>query len=238
LSDEAIALHAGQWLTVRVGAREVFVRDFDREAPRPLSGGEATTAAPADSAPGVAPPAPAQASMGSPGKARRSVQASPLQSANAEVDWGAARAEGDWKRVLDLATRRGIDQSIAERSSEDLALLADAAHYLRRDDIASQALLAQRRRFPGSTRARDAAFLLGRIIEARTGGDSEALGWYDRHLAEAPDGAYASEALGRKMTVLARLHGEEAARPVAEEYLRRYPTGTYVRAARAFAKRP
>jgi TolA-binding protein len=119
-----------------------------------------------------------------------------------------------------------------------LALLADAAHYLHRDDIAQQALLAQRQRFPGSTRAKDAAFLLGRIVEARTGGAGEALGWYDRHLEEAPNGAYVSEALGRKMTVLARLRGDQAARPVAEEYLRRYPSGTYARAARAYASKP
>jgi hypothetical protein len=44
--------------------------------------------------------------------------------------------------------------------------------------------------------------------------------------------------LGRKMTVLARLHGAETARPVAEEYLRRFPGGTYARAARALAGRP
>jgi ferric-dicitrate binding protein FerR (iron transport regulator) len=37
LSDEAIALRPGQWLTVRLAAREVFVRDFDCAAPPTLS---------------------------------------------------------------------------------------------------------------------------------------------------------------------------------------------------------
>jgi TolA-binding protein len=146
--------------------------------------------------------------------------------------------EGDWNRILEFATKRGLGRTIVERSSEDLALLADAAHYLHRDDIAEDALLAQRQRFPGSTRAKDAAFLLGRIVEAKPGGASDALVWYDRHLEEAPDGVYAPEALGRKMSVLGRLRGEQAARPVAEEYLRLYPAGSYARAARAYARKP
>jgi TolA-binding protein len=152
------------------------------------------------------------------------------------LDWAPARAAGDWNRVLELATKRGLDRTLVERNSDDLALLADAAHYLRRDDVAERALLAQRQRFAGSTRAKDAAFLLGRIVESKPDGALRALDWYDRHLEEAPEGTYASEALGRKMTVLAQLRGDEAARPVAEEYLRRYPSGTYARAARAYAK--
>ncbi len=68
-------------------------------------------------------------------------------------------------------------------------------------------------------------------------GAQQALSWYERHLREAPGGAYASEALGRKMTLLGRSRGEAAARPVAEEYLRRYPNGTYAPAARAYVER-
>jgi TolA-binding protein len=238
LSDQAIVLHPGQWLTVRLAAHEVFVRDFDGEAQFALSGAGTPPSAPAVAPPALAPPGPAPEPTPSSGKARRPAPAAAAPSANPEIAWAPVRAEGDWDRILTLATKRGLDRTLAERSSEDLALLADAAHYLHRDDVAQQALLAQRQRFPGSTRAKDAAFLLGRIVEARTGGAGEALGWYDRHLEEAPNGAYVSEALGRKMTVLARLRGDQAARPVAEEYLRRYPSGTYARAARAYASKP
>jgi TolA-binding protein len=239
LSNEAIALRPGQWLTVRLAAREVFVRDFDGAAPPALSGGASVAPEPADSAPRLASPEPQPASpapANTQSKSRRQARAGAAQPA--ELSWAPARAAGDWNRILELARQRGMDRTLAERSSEDLALLADAAHYLRRDDIAEQTLLAQRQRFPGSTRAKDAAFLLGRIVEAKSGGASEALGWYERHLDEAPNGPYASEALGRKMTVLAGLHGDAAAHPVAEEYLRRYPGGTYARAARAYARKP
>jgi TolA-binding protein len=238
LSGEAIALRSGQWLTVRLPAREVFVRDFDRAAPPALSGATTVGSTPVASAvhlvaPELAPGAPAVRAQP---KARRSARVALVHSSDAEISWAPARAAGDWNRILDLATQRGLARTLAERGREDLALLADAAHYLRRDDIAQQALLAQRQRFAGSTRAKDAAFLLGRIVEAKSGGAREALDWYERHLDEAPSGTYASEALGRKMTVLARLHGDAAARPVAEAYLRRYPGGTYARAARAYTK--
>jgi TolA-binding protein len=234
LSDEALAMRSGQWLTVRLAAREVFVRDFDQLAPPDLSGGAGS--APVASAAQTAASAPAVPVANTHPKARRPARVASARSADTDISWAPARAAGDWNRILDLATQRGLERTLAERGSEDLALLADAAHYLRRDDIAQQALLAQRQRFAGSTRAKDAAFLLGRIVEAKSGGAREALEWYERHLEEAPSGTYASEALGRKMTVLARLHGDVAARPVAEEYLRRYPGGTYARAARAYVK--
>jgi TolA-binding protein len=240
LSDQAIVLHPGQWLTVRLAAREVFVRDFDRSAPLTWSGGDTDPAAPAAAGPVAALPEPGLAPVPAPAKERPrpAARVATALPEKPEANWARARSEGDWERILDLATRPGLERTLAERGSEDLALLADAAHYRHRDDIAEQALLAQRRRFPGTTRAKDAAFLLGRIVEAKPGGAGEALAWYDRHLAEAPDGAYTSEALGRKLTVLARLRGHEAARPIAQEYLERYPGGSYARAARVFAGKP
>jgi TolA-binding protein len=237
LSEQPIVLRPGQWLTVRLASHEVFVRDFNLDQPPPLTSEPAPAPSEAVPPPTIAPsvgPAPAATRP----RHAAAAHASPAASDNRESAWGPARADGDWQRILDAATKRGVDRTIAERSSEDLALLADAAHYLHHDDVAQQSLLAQRRRFAGSTRAKDAAFLLGRIVEGRPNGAAEALGWYDRHLAEAPDGPYASEALGRKMTLLARVQGDAAARPIAEEYLRRYPSGSYARAARAYASQP
>jgi ferric-dicitrate binding protein FerR (iron transport regulator)/TolA-binding protein len=231
VSAQPIELRPGQWLTVRLATREVLVRDDDKGALPGLGPQPAVTT------PHEAPaPAPAAVpSMPAPQSHRRVERSAPTTTA--DEPWGPARNESDWQRIVDSATKRGIERSLAERSSEDLALLADAAYYLHRNGVAEQALLAQRRRFPGSTRARDAAFLLGRIVESRPGGAQQALSWYERHLSEAPSGAYASEALGRKMTLLGRSEGEAAARPVAEEYLRRYPNGTYAPAARAYVEK-
>ena len=147
-------------------------------------------------------------------------------------------AGGDFDSILRDAERRGFRRAMAEASSEDLAALADAARYRRRNEIARQALLTERARFPRSARASDAAFLLGRMEEGSgrgkgRAGEARALEWYDVYLKEAPSGAYSSEALGRKMVATERVRGALAARQVAEEYLRRFPGGTYAGAARA-----
>jgi hypothetical protein len=111
--------------------------------------------------------------------------------------------------------------------------LADAARYRRRPDLARSALLAERRRFPGSPRALDAIYLLGRVEESRASGIAEALAWYDEYLTRAPNGPFVGEALGRKMTLTDKLQGPAQARPIAEEYLRRLPRGSYAGSARA-----
>ena len=85
--------------------------------------------------------------------------------------------------------------------------------------------------------ATDAGLLLGRLAETEHA-DGEALRWFDTYLAEAPSGAHASEALGRKMAVVRHSGNTAAARAVAEEYLARYPNGTYSSAARAISNNP
>jgi TolA-binding protein len=101
-------------------------------------------------------------------------------------------------------------------------------------DVTGRALSAQRTRFPGTGAAASAAFLLGRAADDG-GRTQEALGFYDRYLAEAPSGAFAAEALGRKMLAVERAAGAAAARPLAEAYLARHPKGAHAAAARRLA---
>jgi hypothetical protein len=86
----------------------------------------------------------------------------------------------------------------------------------------------------------DAAFLLGRVEESQAAQESEdpsktnaALRWYDEYLSRAPSGAYAAEALGRKMILTNKIEGTAQAQPIAAEYLRRFPAGSYAGAAKA-----
>ena len=94
---------------------------------------------------------------------------------------------------------------------------------------AKRVLLAERQRFASSGPARDAAFFLGRIAEESRGGAVE---WYERYVQESPRGPYASQAFGRKMMLLYKQRGAAAAKPVAAEYLSRFPNGPYAAAAR------
>ena len=158
--------------------------------------------------------------------------------AEATEGWAAKLAAGKAAAVVADAERRGLAKVLDGSSSEDLAALADASRFEKRDDLARRALLAQRRRFPRALRAREASFLLGRLDDATDDGAENALGWYDRYLDEAPGGAYVSEALGRKMMDLERTHRHAEATAVAADYLRRFPSGIYFHAAQALVRAP
>jgi hypothetical protein len=238
LSDEAITLRAGQRLIISTRDKEVVIRDIDAAAEN--SEAPSAAAAPAwedDESATPTAPSPPEGRGAEKSPRRGAPPASTGSPAAAQRNWTAELAAGHFATILREAEQRGLETSLGDVSSDDLAALADAARYSRREDVARRALAAQRRRFPGSARANDAAFLLGRLEETAQHPDL-ALGWYDRCLTESPRGTYTSEALGRKMTVVQRLHGAAQARPVAEEYLRRFADGTYAAAARALTRAP
>ena len=156
----------------------------------------------------------------------------------AKPSWTQRVAAGDFRVVLAEADQRGLESTLAQSTLADLVALADAARYAGRSDVAHRALSAQRERFAGSSAARTAAFLLGRLADTREGQPSAAIGWYDRYLAETPGGEFASEALGRKLVVVQRVSGAASARPIAQEYLRRFPQGPYASKARELTLSP
>jgi len=213
-----IEVQAGQRLRVDLPRGETVISEQD---PSDWNDAPAAPAAPPSEAPAdrpARPPAP--------------------RHVDGDRGWAAALAGGQLDRILAEAEHAGVRATLDKASSDDLLALADAARYRRRMELARDALLAERRRFPDSPRTLDAAFLLGRVEEASDSGLQRALGWYDDYLTRAPKGTYASEALGRKMTLTSKLQGASRARPVAEEYLRRFPNGTYAGPARAFVRAP
>jgi len=222
VSGGEIALRAGQRLRVDLPRGETLIRDGDTEGepgPEPSPGVAAAPSerpAPGVEAPGSIPP--------------------PASRHDGRRRWALALAAGQLDRILDEAERAGVRSTLDHATSDDLLALADAARYRRRTDLAREALLAERRRFPDSPRALDAAFLLGRVEEAGDRGLARAIEWYDEYLTRASAGTYASEALGRKMTLTSKLDGAPAARPIAEEYLRRFPGGTYAGPARMLVR--
>ncbi len=232
-----IAMRAGQRLTVAMHQSRVLLRAIDDHegdvaesdtttggapvaevAPPPVL---ATTPAPPLLAPATAAVTPAPAPI-------RTAMHQPRPTRS----WPSALAAGDFGSIVEEATR-DLPRTLESSTSDDLAALADAARYRRQDDLARRALDTQRRRFQGSPRAADAAFFLGRLDEKQGAGLVHALRWYDRYLNEAPSGSYVAEALGRKMVAVRDLYGVAQARTVAEEYVRRFPHGSYAGAAQA-----
>ena len=169
--------------------------------------------------------------------APRTAPAGPSESARwSHRGWMAALSQNKAADVVADADRRGLTAVLERADSEDLWALANAARYAGRYPLARQALSAQRRRFPSSDRSREAAFLLGSLHEGDPDGPREALGWYDRYLAEARGDVDVSDALGRKMTLLERWDRRTQALAVARDYLRRFPRGTYANAAQALVR--
>jgi hypothetical protein len=225
--ENVIAVRAGQRLAINLPKQEVVLHEMEAEpAPPPVAAAPAPALATAPSPVASAAPVVEPPGKHLPAKARGS------------FGWAAALAAGKVDAILDAVERLGLRRALAEAANDDLSALADAARYRGQEDVARQALLSQRSRFPNSSRADDAAFLLGRLEEAHAGGDRQAMAWYDLYLEGAPYGAYAAEALGRKMIATRKLLGAEAARAVAVQYLEHFPAGAYAGTARALRQTP
>ena len=229
VSAGEITLRAGQRLVVNLVRAETVITEEDLEQTNGL-GVDVFAPQPAS------PPEPVGSVVGNE-PSRPDATSEPAPSSVAKIGlerrWRDDLAHGQWDRILEDVRRVGIEATLSGASSEDLLAVADAARYRRQPDLARSALLAVRRRFPGSTRALDAIFLLGRLEESRVGGAPQAIARYDEYLARAANGPFVGEALGRKMTLTDTLEGSSHSRPIAEEYLRRFPNGTYAGSARA-----
>jgi TolA-binding protein len=220
-------------LSLRGGERVELFASPRREAPAAAPVQVTTPSPPA------APPESLQASWTA---GKRAAHGGPGRLATREgashsVSWSDLLAKGNFSAVVQDAERRGLDVTLARGSALDLTTLADAARYTRKYETARQALLALRARFAGSDRAKDAAFFLGRLSEVGPASSDAALTWYDTYLAEAGRGPYASEALGRKLTLLARRDHELAYR-TARTYLQRFPQGNQAELARSIVEPP
>lgn len=229
ISGGDIALRAGQRLTVDLPKAETVIteqRPDDWQPATPPAAVHPTEPAPVHP---EATRAPARTSAPAPSLAPKP---------EPERRWAEALAAGRMDQILAEARRAGLKSTLEKASTEDLFALATAARYRRQTGLAREALLAERRRFPSSERALDAAFLLGRLEEGNDGGLARAIAWYDLYLTHAADGTYAAEALGRKMIVTGKLEGVGRAEPLAEEYLRRFPSGSYAGSARALRRAP
>jgi TolA-binding protein len=234
VSGGEIALRAGQRLVVDLPKSETVITEQKPEEAwlEPIEERAASSAAEVPE--GASSPASERPSM----RSGAGASLGALSKSEENHRWAEAVAAGKWDRILAEVERVGVKVALEKASSEDLFAVADAARYRSRIDLARDALQAERRRFPNSMRALDAAFLLGRLEEGRERGASKALQWYDEYLARTPTGTYAAEALGRKMVLTNRIEGAARAEPIARDYLRRFPNGTYAGAARALRRGP
>jgi len=232
-SKRDIDLEAGQRLVVNLANAETTISEDRPDGNDVAAGAPAVPAGPTVDPP--PPPAtPARFATRSPAKPATA----PITENRGGVRWAGDFAQGRWDHILKDAESGGIEATLDKASLDDLFILADAARYRHRPELARAALLAERRRFPEAQRTLAATFLLGRVEESRAGRYAQAIAWYDEYLAHTPTGSLAAEALGRKLMLTAELHGPARARPLAVDYLRRFPNGSYARSARLLQDPP
>jgi hypothetical protein len=224
LAQGPIVVRAGQRFRATVPSRSLMVTEGDvpvATAPSLAPEAPAAPARPVVASPPPAPAAPASTAATSKSPPRRD-------------SWQELLTRGDFESIVIAANGRGFDTCVTGCSEGDLRSLADAARYTGRGELAEKCLLALRRRFPTGSHAGAAAFMLGRTHETRNQ-PTMAQRWYETYLTETPDGEFAAEALAGKMRAVTTTRGPVAAKPLAVEYLRRYPHGVHVKTARKVA---
>ena len=236
LAEAPIAVRAGQRFRADLGTRSMTVNDVAAEVVAATLAPSAPAAAPAGSVDDAAPvptAAPSEEPSG-PGASSEPVPARSAPLPLSSEPWSTLVARGQFETVVAKAGERGTQECEASCSASDLKALADAARYIGRGAVAEGALKALRSRFPSAKEGRAAAFLLGRLYEAR-GALHDAGRWYDTYLGELPGGDLAAEALAGKMRVVLGTSGKAAAEPIARKYLSLYPNGVHVETARGIA---
>jgi TolA-binding protein len=231
LTGSEIELRSGQALTVNLRDRtSTLSMRSDEQDPSAtkMAANTAVSANAADSSNAAASPNVPDAGVGA--------DATQPSTGWSNQGWTARLAKGQSRLIVGEAEQLGAADVLQHADSEDLWALANAARYAARYALAEQALTIQRKRFPNSAYAREAAFLVGRLHDGDAAGPDEALSWYERYLREAPRGPFASDALGRKMTLLERSGRHTQALAVAREYAQSFPNGTYANAARVLIR--
>lgn len=145
--------------------------------------------------------------------------------------WLSLAKAGKYADAYAAAQRDGFEAECAKATPEALAMLADVARHAGAPRRAEQALLALRKRFPGTPDAALAAFALGRLEFDEFRAYPAAARWFRAYLTERPGGPMTREALGRLLEALHRAGDNAGARAAAERYLRDYPSGPHAELA-------
>lgn len=163
--------------------------------------------------------------------------ATPKPARNARVRRTAPRAPADASASADKLALRALPSDFevkcASAGLEELAALADAAHYARDQEREGYAWRLLRKRFPGTPRAALAAFALGRLEFDAHGSYPKAAEWFGTYLKEQPTGSLVREARGRLMEATLRAGDTRGARALGAAYLHDYPSGPHADLARS-----
>jgi len=148
-------------------------------------------------------------------------------------DWRPLARAGSYTGALAAVDRQGIENVLTGSTADELMLLGDAARLAQRHDVSERCYGAVRSRYPGSPRAVEAAFALGRLAFDQERSYAKAAVWLARYLDEGGASTLlAREALGRLIEARDRSGDAVGARDAAHLYLARHPGGPHAGYAR------
>jgi len=219
-----VALRAGQRLEAGTAVDDWRITSLSSKPEEPLP--PTTTSAVPSALPAL--------SAAAPEPPDRTPAPAPSTAPAAETSWAVAMSRSDFQGIVEQAQNMGFERCYASCSPANLRILADAARYTGKFDLAEGSLLALRGRSPEQAAA--ANFFLGRLAESR-GRSAQALQMYERYLS-TPQTDYREEAMAGRLRLLLGSHSTEAARQAADSYLKNFPNGVHAATARRVLESP
>jgi transmembrane sensor len=148
-------------------------------------------------------------------------------------EWRVLAKRGALREAFASAQEAGFSRTCAGASPAELLLLGDGARLSGKPDLATEALLTLRHRYPSDPRRAAAAFALGKVAFDQLHAYEQAGEWFSTSLREQPGGPLAREASGRLIEALRRADDSAGARRAARDYLDKYPEGPHADLARS-----
>ncbi len=158
-----------------------------------------------------------------------------LPSVNDRAKFIELSRQGDYQAAFSIIDRA---PNLFESSAEDLMMAADAARLSNHPSQAVGYLQRITKEHARDSRAPLAAFTLGRIYMNQLGQSASAARAFALVRQLAPAGALVQDALAREAEALEQAGQHAAAKQVAEEYLRQYPSGRRSAKLRQLGKAP
>jgi len=234
IDRQGLVVGPGGWLAVdHRSGQATFGLSRHSRRPEPLTTPAEPTDPDDDESASDQEPDDQKSSAGAASHLRRKRRLRRAPSAPGARGWKALYDQGAYHEAILAAREAGYAQLLARLSLVRLWQLAEAARYAGASEEAIQALLAIRKRFPGSSRARTAAFLIGRVAIEQQRQYRVAARWLKRYIHESPDGPLAEESLGRLISAYQRSGQRTLAQDAARRYLARYKDGIFVALARS-----
>ena len=154
-----------------------------------------------------------------------------------EPHWRRRLREEGPAAVLQMTDADEWRAFLGQASATELLAMVRVARARRDVERARDGLMSVRERFADAPAAGHATFLLARV-ELELGGDAmQATRWFERYVAEFPNGPLVAQARGRALKYFVDVDDTTRARALAGEYLAHHADGPYANLARQTVER-